>query len=184
MSTNRFKRKGKAKYLHLEGYLLKGAAWRSLTPNAKVAYLELRWRYNGINNGRIGLSCRELAEVLQSSKDTALRALNDLVGRGFTRKMKASHFGRKDRTSTEWRLTEFGCDVTGSLPSKEFTRWGLAEISQAHLGDTQAHHRDRACQIAPEKAAHSRTTGTVNDVLANPQAHHRDTYNITTGGRS
>ena len=32
-------------------------------------------------------------------------------------------FERRDRHATEWRLTEFQCDATGELATKEFMRW-------------------------------------------------------------
>ena len=42
---------------------------------------------------------------------------------GSSCRSRAATFHRKSRHSTEWRLTEFGCDVTGSLATKNFTRW-------------------------------------------------------------
>jgi hypothetical protein len=33
-------------------------------------------------------------------------------------------FNRKALHATEWRLTWWGCDVTGRLPSKKFMSWG------------------------------------------------------------
>jgi len=32
-------------------------------------------------------------------------------------------FNVKHRLATEWRLTEFNCDVTHALPTKDFARW-------------------------------------------------------------
>jgi hypothetical protein len=114
--SNRHKRKGKSKFLLIEGYIIRSVAWQALTPNDKAAYLELKWRYDGKNNGRITLANRELADALQSSKDTARRALDSLVGKGFLVKAKASGFNVKSRAATEWRLTEYQCDVSGDLP--------------------------------------------------------------------
>ncbi|MBU4529765.1 MAG: hypothetical protein KUA43_08810 [Hoeflea sp.] len=122
-----FKRKGKGKFIMLDGYVKRSAAWKDLTPNDRCAYLEVKWRFDGVNNGRIGLGCRELAEELGCSKMTALRSLENLQQKGFISKAKASGFNRKDRVTAEWRLTEYPCDVTGELPTKEFTRWGSHE---------------------------------------------------------
>ena len=127
--SSRFKRKGKSKFLMLEGFMMRSAAWRALTPNERAAYIELKWRYDGLNNGRIGLGCRELAAALHSSRDTAVRALAGLQEKGFTFKAKASGFSVKTRTATEWRLTEYNCNVTGELATKDFMRWDANEKS-------------------------------------------------------
>lgn len=184
MSSRRFKRKGQSKFIMIDGYIMRSAAWRALTPNEKVAYLELKWRYDGLNNGRIGLGCRELAESLQSSKDTAARALDGLVDKGFSRKVKPSGFNVKNRTATEWRLTEYRCDVTQEMATKDFTRWSPQNISQSHQKDAQAHQKDSRPPKSPQKAPHSRTTRTVKPISPHPQSHQKDTYNTTMGGRN
>jgi len=184
LSRSRFKRKGQQKFLMLEGYMIRCAAWSALSPHDKAAYLELKWRYDGLNNGRIGLGCRELADKLQSSKDTARRCLESLVEKGFAVKTKASGFNVKSRTATEWRLTEYACDLTGELPTKEFMRWVPAKNLQAHQKDVQAHQKDSEPADRHQISPHRRTTGTVNRVSGLPQAHQKDTYNITMGGYS
>jgi hypothetical protein len=69
-------------------------------------------------------ACRaQAADALHIGKSTAARALLVLQERGFIVQVKGGTFHRKSRHSTEWRLTEFGCDVTGSLATKNFTRW-------------------------------------------------------------
>ena len=65
-----------------------------------------------------------------------LRALNTLEQRGFIAVTRKGHFARKEgsRAATEWRLTQFSCDVTGAMATKEFARWRGAEIiSPAHF---------------------------------------------------
>jgi len=121
--SNKYKRKGRAKFLMLEGYLLRSAAWRAATPVDRSLYLELKWRYDGLNNGRIGLSCREAAEALGVSKATADRSFKHLQELGFVEIAKRSGFNVKSRVSTEWLLTEHKDDRTGDLPKKTFTRW-------------------------------------------------------------
>jgi hypothetical protein len=46
-----------------------------------------------------------------------------LQDRGFIVIMTNGAFSRKNRHATEWRLTEFNCDVTNALPTWEFARW-------------------------------------------------------------
>jgi DNA-binding MarR family transcriptional regulator len=141
--SSRFKRKGKSKFLAIEGHMYRSAAYQSLTPNEKVAYQALKWRYNGFNNGFIGLGERELAAEMHVGRDTARRALQTLIERGFIAKAKPSGFNRKDRVATEWRLTELNCDITGELATKDFTRWRPTEkttgASQVHTGASQVH---------------------------------------------
>ena len=182
MSRSKVKRKGKEKFLMIEGYIIRSPAWRALSPHDKAAYLELKWRFDGLNNGRIGLGCRELAEALQSSKDTARRSLDSLVEKGFLAKAKASGFNIKHRAATEWRLTEYRCDKTGDLATREFLQWQPEKKTQAHQEDAQAHQEDTATPKTARNVPHRRTTGTVKHVSAVSQAHQKDTYNITMGG--
>ncbi len=121
--SKKFKRKGQSKFLIIEAYIIRSAAWQALCPNERAAYLELKWRFDGYNNGRIGLGNRELVKALKSSKDTARRALDSLMEKGFVTKAKPSGFNVKHRVATEWRLTEYNCHVTGELPTKDFMRW-------------------------------------------------------------
>jgi DNA-binding transcriptional regulator YhcF (GntR family) len=100
-------------------------AWRDLDCGARCAYVELASRYAGreSNNGRIPYSVREMAEALGTSKATALRALNRLQDHGFIVLMKKGAFSRKVRHASEWRLTEFPCNVTNEPATKDFVRW-------------------------------------------------------------
>jgi DNA-binding MarR family transcriptional regulator len=121
--SNRLKRKGRAKFLMLDGYVFKSVAFRSLSTVERAAYLEFKWRFDGFNNGRIGLSCRELGDALGTSKATASRAIQTLCDIGFIQPVKCSTFNQKYRLATEWRLTEYACNVTGELATKPFMRW-------------------------------------------------------------
>ncbi|MBB3913872.1 hypothetical protein [Rhizobium fabae] len=126
--SSRFKRKGKSKFLMIDGYVMRSAAWAALTANDKAVYLELKWRHDGLNNGRIGLSAREAAAAIgAASKDTGNRSLDNLREKGFIAISKLSGFNVKSRVSTEWRLTEYACSVTGELPTKDFMRWNPPE---------------------------------------------------------
>lgn len=129
--SGRYKRKGGGKFVKIDGYVKRSAAWRALTPNDRCAYIEMKWRYDGFNNGRIGLGGRELARELGTSQMTALRSLGNLEKLGFVAKAKASGFNVKNRTATEWRLTEYKCDVTGAVASKDFMRWQAGEKTTA-----------------------------------------------------
>jgi len=44
---------------------MKTVAWQALTPNERCIYLEIKKRFNGSNNGEIGLGVREAADAIQ-----------------------------------------------------------------------------------------------------------------------
>ena len=71
-------------------------------------------RYTGINNGMIGLGCRELAEELNCARDTAAKALRELDDSGLVQPLTAGMW--RGKKATEWRITFFRCDKTGELP--------------------------------------------------------------------
>jgi hypothetical protein len=119
-------REGKeARHVRLYHMMMKSDAWRALDCVARCAWVEIASRYGGqgSNNGRIPYSLREMAEALNVSKATAMRALRRLQEHGFLVEMKRGAFSLKLRNATEWRLTEFGCDVTSALPSREYRHW-------------------------------------------------------------
>ncbi|SDP46060.1 hypothetical protein SAMN05428967_2221 [Phyllobacterium sp. YR620] len=182
--SNKHKRKGKSKFIMLDGYVKRSTAWKALTPIERNAYLEVKWRYDGLNNGRIGLGCRELADELGMSRNTADRALDRLMQIGFITKSKPGAFSVKNRAVTEWRLTEYQCDVTGELSTKDFMKWAPEKKPQSHPRDTQSHPRDRTTENRDENANHSPISGTVKPNFAKPQSHPRDTYRYTIGGKT
>ena len=121
-------KKGRSKgslsdFVAIERYIMRSAAWRSLTPVARAVYSEVGFHYSGENNGRIVISVRGIAASLGISKDTAGRAMQILEERGFIETVKRGAFSMKQRHASEFRLTAFRCDVTGALPSKKFMRW-------------------------------------------------------------
>lgn len=116
---------GNGRYVALTHWMMRTAAWRSLDCVARCAYVELASRYAGpgSNNGRLPFSLREMAEALNVGKMTAARALRSLQEHGFIVETKRGAFSLKLRHASEWRLTEFGCDITGALATKDFARW-------------------------------------------------------------
>ncbi|MDO8877208.1 MAG: hypothetical protein Q8M24_18560 [Pseudolabrys sp.] len=120
-------RDGKSpRHIRLYHYMTDCAAWHDLSATARAIYCEIARRYAGAgsNNGRIPYSLREAASEFKISRATASRALAELVDHGFVVPMIKGAFSLKRRHATEWRLTEFACDVTRTLiGSKEFMRW-------------------------------------------------------------
>ena len=105
--------------------MMRSAAWRSLTPQQRVVYLELENRHIGTNNGLIGFSVREAKEACNISKDTATTCLKVLVERGFIRCTQLGAFTFKKRHASEWELTAW--PVGEELPTKDFMRWQPCE---------------------------------------------------------
>ncbi|WP_292235856.1 hypothetical protein [Mesorhizobium sp.] len=117
----------------LDGYIVRSLAYRAMTPNDRSAYLELKWRYDGLNNGRIGLSVRDLAAALGIGKNAASVSLLRLQELGFVAIVKKGAFNVKHKVASEWLLTEYKCDVTGELARKDFTRWRPEEKNTVPL---------------------------------------------------
>jgi DNA-binding transcriptional MocR family regulator len=129
---NRRRKEYTLRFVAIEHWLMTTDAWRSLDCVSRAAYIELKSRYAGRNNGRIPYSVLEMARALNVSKATALRALRRLQERGFIVLTKRGGFNLKTRHATEWRLTEYMSDVTGALPTKDFTRWKQNAVSPQH----------------------------------------------------
>jgi hypothetical protein len=110
-------------FVRLDSFMMESAAWRSLTPAERAVYVEVRRRFNGVNNGWIALSVRDAADRCNINKDTARKALATLQAKGFIECVTPGGFTRKVRHATEWRLLDERCDKTGTLPSKAFMRW-------------------------------------------------------------
>jgi hypothetical protein len=113
--------KGDARHVRLYEHMEKTAAWRGLSGNAVKAWLIIGLKFNGANNGTITQSSRELGERMGVSKDTAQRAVLELINAGFLRQTRASSFSMK-RMAPEYRLTHLRCDVTGAAASREYAR--------------------------------------------------------------
>ncbi len=116
--------KGRTKsqsFVMLKVNIFESSAWRTLTPNARCAYTEIRRRFKGNNNGEIPLSCRELGERLNISKASAMRAFDDLIRAGFIKIGQDSNFDWKQKTSRRWILTD---EVyNGNSPTNEWQNY-------------------------------------------------------------
>jgi hypothetical protein len=109
------------RFLKLDHWFLHTAAWRSLSPAPRAVYVELAQRYNGLNNGEISMSVREVAELVHIAKDTATKAFHELEEKGFIRRAVCGSFNWKLRHATTWILT---AHPLGETPAtKEFARW-------------------------------------------------------------
>jgi hypothetical protein len=153
-SSHRADKTGRSKvgppYVALRHWMLDTPAWRALSPTAVKALIELMRLYKGYNNGQLGMAAATLADRLGCSKSHAARALNELEEKGFIGVQKVGTFKRRDRLASEYVLTEFRNDVSGALPTKEFTRWTPPptvpknRVSVPQVGREQQNYRPRS----------------------------------------
>ena len=129
MSASRGRQKGRSdlaqRHVRIYHSMMKTEAWRDLDPVARCVYLELASRYGGpgTNNGRIALSVRDAAVLVVVAVATAARAFVRLEDHGFIVTMQKGSFRLKVKHATEYRLTEFGCDVTNTLATRDYLYW-------------------------------------------------------------
>ncbi|MDR7039633.1 DNA-binding transcriptional MocR family regulator [Methylobacterium sp. BE186] len=116
--------KKEPQHVRLYEWLTESVAWRHLSTDARALYVLLKQKYRGMNNGRIILSVRQAAENLKISKTSAAKSFQELQALGFIEVVIRGAFNsRKDGRATEWRLTEYGCDLSGDLATKRFMSW-------------------------------------------------------------
>ena len=107
------------RFVKLTYPLIESQAWRWLRPISQSVYIELRRRYNGLNNGRISLSLSEAAHILKASKSSISKALKQLETHGFIKLIKKGYF--TGRMASEFALTDEQLD--GYPPTREWRQW-------------------------------------------------------------
>lgn len=109
------------RHVRIHHWLMRSAAWKSLSCDARAVFIELYALFDGSNNGRMFLSIRDAASRVNVGKTTAAAALMQLVDRGFVRPNVKGAFTLKQRHATSWVLTEF--EHAGQLATKDFMGW-------------------------------------------------------------
>jgi hypothetical protein len=117
------------RYIQLHHYMLRTDAWKSLSPPARAVYVQIAFRYNGVNNGRLALSVRDAASECNVAIGTAARAFKELTSLGFIEETRHGALSKKTRIASEWRLTAFKCDLTGAFKTCAFMH--LGEVARA-----------------------------------------------------
>ena len=150
MSSRRRSTIKEARHVRLYHSIMTTPAWRGLNCYARAGYLELSMRYGGLgsNNGSIPYSVREMAKNLNISPPTAQRRVfKELRDHGFIVETKRGRYGKKRSYASEWRLTEFKCDMTGQLPTHAYRHWqGSAQpiSTKDYVNRAQSTIRDAA----------------------------------------
>jgi hypothetical protein len=137
------KRRGVPRFLQLHHRLLKSHAWHALTPLERSGYIELAQLYDGTNNGRLAMSARRLAGLIPCDKNAASRALKNLEDAGFIEAIKLGRYTCKaeERKASEYRLTDFRCDVTGEPPTRTYNPKHLWEPGRVETQTCEASYR-------------------------------------------
>jgi len=116
-------KKNQGRFVALPHRVIDSPGYRATSPIARAVLIEVQRLYDGKNNGSLALSVRLIAQRTNVSKDTASRAINELVNCGLLRLVKASSFSQK-KTAAEYRLTHLMCNVTLSMASQEYLTYG------------------------------------------------------------
>lgn len=156
--------KGTPRHVRLYHWMLKSPAWAHLGALEVAIYLEIVSRYagEGSNNGRIGYSVREAAARFKIGKTTASRAIHKLEETGFIVCTTKGGFNVKIRRATEWRLTEFRCDVSGEMASKDFMRWQPTVPVAKPKAQNTVPVAGPTVPVVGQHGTHSGTTGAEN----------------------
>ncbi len=99
--------------------MARSAAFRSLSGPALKVWVELRSRFNGMNNGDLSVSLDEASRLLGMGKATAKRAFDELEEKGFIKLTKrGSWYGRM---ATTWSVTDRS--LKGERPTNDWKNW-------------------------------------------------------------
>ena len=138
-------------------------AYRSLSLGARCLLKELKLIYNTRNNGKLFLSIRDAAILLNAGKSSVADWYVDLQDRGFIRPASVATFdykaGAKSGKATTWILTEF--EYNGQLPTKDYRTWVPRPESR------------RVPKIISRSALKDGSYPTLDTLYPTPDTHHR-----------
>jgi hypothetical protein len=121
--------KGAGRHLQMMHFLLESAAWKGLAPVERALFVEVAQRYDGYNNGRIGMGVRTAAAAIHAAPNTVSAAFATLVERGLLALTKDSSFSQKQLVR-EWRVTCFSVgpwDAPTARATHDYQRWHAPE---------------------------------------------------------
>ncbi len=100
-------------------------AYRHLSVYGRALLMEFRKVYNGHNNGKIVMSVRQAAKLINCNKNTAAKTIKELEGKGWIRQSTKGSFSQKtDKTASTWRITNKPIGMGVDTPeTKEYASW-------------------------------------------------------------
>jgi hypothetical protein len=118
------KRKINGPFVAVPIAVLDAPAWRAMDHIARLLWIALRRRLrnDGLNNGKIYLSCRNAAEIIGGNKDTIARRYAELEHYGFLRKTTEGFLGVDGRgIAPHYRFTDL---AHGTHPAtRDYEKW-------------------------------------------------------------
>lgn len=131
-----------------------------MKPCPRALYVELKRRFNGANNGKIILSHRDAALLLNVSRNTATAYFQELAARGFIRMTQAPHLGPSGiGQASHWALEELPTP-DGRPAGKAFTRWRAEQKPRAKAGTPRPNGRDGGATAGAVSRGGAPTVGT------------------------
>ena len=141
--------KNRGKFVALGDGMLTSEAWRSLSGSAIKYYVELRRRFNGMNNGELHLSLEQANKHLGMARDTVLRVQQELVDKGFIRMTMRGGFHQ--RRATTWALTD---EPVPPMPaSHDFKIWKRTKSKSSVQKLDPARSRNPTDNVIPISAS-------------------------------
>ena len=129
-----------SKHVRLYRYETESMAYKALSGDAVKVLIEIHMRYNGKNNGRIGMGSRCAGKAISKSHSAGARKLRELRAYKFITLTKDSTFAQKNY-SREYALTS----------------WPLKEKMQATKDFMKLSSKDIECIKLELKTKHSNT---------------------------
>lgn len=134
-------KKGAGRHVQLHEWVQASEAWATLRPGPRALYIEIKRRFNGVNNGRIILSHRDAAKAMGIHRNTVGPWFRELEKRGFIRMTQAPHLGPSGVGMTaHWALDEEPCDDLKTA-AKRFMSWRQKQNPRT-ISRTERHKND------------------------------------------
>ena len=149
----RHKRGGAGRHVQLPEWLQVSEAWATMKPGPRALYVELKRRFNGMNNGAIYLSHRDAARALNVHRNTVGPMFRELAGRGFIRMTCAPYLGPSGiGEASVWALEELPTQH-GKSAGKAFMRWSAKENPRTKFVPTRHKKQDaNGCAVSQTKS--------------------------------
>lgn len=116
----------KERFCALSFQLVDSMAFRYLSNAGLRVLVLLKRRFNGVNNGSICLSCRDVEKICPMSRTTAGRALKELQQKGFITQTRLGYFANGGNVASAWKLNT-DKNKGENRPSNEWKKWKVGD---------------------------------------------------------
>jgi hypothetical protein len=148
------------KFVMLERWFWRCAAWQALPHPARSLYIEMEMLYSGdehSNNGEIAMSIDRAAQLIGHSPGYTSKMFKALESGGFIKANQRGDFNWKARQATTWFLTKHPCK--GRAPTAEYMHWQPPENSKHGIA---ARHRKVSPHDTVRPIGHQKSRSTVS----------------------